>query len=161
MENLDIFDELFNPLAPTSASIDEVHKKGLWHQTFACWVISPQRKTILFQLRGARNRIDPGSLDASASGHLKAGEKPADGFRELREELGIDIPVENRRWIDAPACLMEIKPLQLYCLGKENLPYIYRASACPGLICTQVERKQEYRFLSSDKLEYSHTFQRM
>lgn len=99
MENLDVFDELFNPLEPTNASIDEVHKKGLWHQTFACWVVNPQRETILFQLRGSRNRIDPGSLDASASGHLKAGEKPADGFRELREELGIDISVENRRLI--------------------------------------------------------------
>ncbi|MDE1152233.1 MAG: NUDIX domain-containing protein [Micavibrio sp.] len=99
MENLDIFDELFNPLEPASASIDDVHKKGLWHQTFACWIVNPQKETVLFQLRGARNRIDPGSFDASSSGHLKAGESPADGFRELREELGIDIPVENRRSI--------------------------------------------------------------
>lgn len=96
MENLDIFDELFNPLEPASASIDDVHKKGLWHQTFACWIVNPQKETVLFQLRGVRNRIDPGSFDASSSGHLKAGESPADGFRELREELGIDIPVENR-----------------------------------------------------------------
>jgi isopentenyldiphosphate isomerase len=96
MENLDIFDELFNPLNPASASIGEVHKKGLWHQTFACWIVNPQKETVLFQLRGARNRIDPGSFDASSSGHLKAGESPADGFRELREELGIDIPIENR-----------------------------------------------------------------
>lgn len=99
MENLDIFDELFNSLEPASASIDEVHKKGLWHQTFACWIINPQKETVLFQLRGARNRIDPGSFDASSSGHLKAGESPADGFRELSEELGIDIPIENRHLI--------------------------------------------------------------
>jgi len=87
MEYLDIFDELFNPLEPAKASIDDVHKKGLWHQTFACWIVNPQKETVLFQLRGVRNRIDPGSFDASSSGHLKAGESPADGFRELSEEL--------------------------------------------------------------------------
>lgn len=96
MENLDVFDELYNPLDPPSAPIDEVHKKGLWHQTFACWVIHPQKRSVMFQLRGPRNRIDPGSFDASASGHLSAGEKPTDGFRELHEELGITIPQEDQ-----------------------------------------------------------------
>lgn len=99
MENLDVFDELYNPLDPSSAPIDEVHKQGLWHQTFACWVINPQKRSVLLQLRGPRNRIDPGSLDASASGHLSTGEKPNDGFRELHEELGISIPDENRAYL--------------------------------------------------------------
>lgn len=99
MENLDVFDELFTPLDPPSAPIDEVHKKGLWHQTFACWLVNPQKRSILLQLRGPRNRIDPGSLDASASGHLSAGEKPQDGFRELQEELGATIPAEDRFYL--------------------------------------------------------------
>ena len=99
MENLDVFDELYNPLTPSIACIDDVHKKGLWHQTFACWIVNPQKNSLLMQLRGARNRIDPGSLDASASGHLATGEKPEDGFRELHEELGISIPVQDRQYL--------------------------------------------------------------
>ncbi len=99
MENLDVFDELYTPLDPATASIDEVHKKGLWHQTFACWVVNPQKHSVLLQLRGPRNRIDPGSLDASASGHLAAGESPEDGFRELHEELGISIPKADRTYL--------------------------------------------------------------
>ena len=99
MEILDIFDELYNPLAPPTASIDEVHKRGLWHQTFACWVINPQTHTVLLQLRGPRNRIDPSRFDASASGHLASGEQPEDGFRELREELGITVPNAARAYL--------------------------------------------------------------
>lgn len=99
MEKLDVFDELYHPLDPPSASIDDVHKKGLWHQTFACWVVNPQKRSVLLQLRGPKNRIDPGSLDASAGGHLATGEKHVEGFRELEEELGLSIPAEDRAYL--------------------------------------------------------------
>jgi len=96
MEKLDVFDAFYDPLTPPVAGIDEVHQKGLWHRTFACWVADPQANAVLLQQRGPRNRIDPGSFDASASGHLAAGERPEDGFRELREELGINIAPDDR-----------------------------------------------------------------
>lgn len=99
MEILDVFDAEGNPLSPPRAAIDEVHRKGLWHQTFACWVVNPNSHSVLFQLRGPRNRIDPGSFDASASGHLSAGETPAEGFRELQEELGLSIAEADRAYI--------------------------------------------------------------
>ncbi len=99
MENLDVFDELFQPLTPSIASIQEVHERGLWHQTFACWVVNPLKGSVILQLRGPRNRIDPGSLDASASGHLATGERPEDGFRELQEELGMSIPSIDRLYL--------------------------------------------------------------
>jgi isopentenyldiphosphate isomerase len=99
VEFLDVFDELYTPLAPASVSIDEVHQKGLWHQTFACWLVNCQKGTVVLQLRGAKNRIDPNSFDSSAGGHLASGEKPADGFRELREELGMTIPEKDRFYL--------------------------------------------------------------
>ncbi len=99
MEKLDVFDELFNPLEPSSTTIDEVHTKGLWHQTFACWLVNKKKSTVMLQLRGPRNRIDPGSFDASASGHLSAGEKPEEGFRELEEEIGVTIAAVDRRYL--------------------------------------------------------------
>jgi 8-oxo-dGTP pyrophosphatase MutT (NUDIX family) len=94
-EMLDVFDAAGAALDPPFLSIDDVHRRGLWHRTFACWLVSP-RGTVLLQKRGPRNRIDPGSYDAAASGHLRAGETPDDGWRELHEELGIEVPAPDR-----------------------------------------------------------------
>lgn len=96
---LDVFDETYNKLSPPQRTIDDVHKLGLWHKTFACWLIHPQRATIYLQLRGPRNRIDPSSYDASASGHLEIGESPEDGFRELEEELGICADTVKKQYL--------------------------------------------------------------
>lgn len=95
-ENLNVFDAGGKPLDPPVASIDDVHKNGLWHITFACWLVNPLRESIVLQKRGPRNRIDPGTYDASASGHLSAGETTEDGWRELHEELGVVPPAEDR-----------------------------------------------------------------
>ncbi|MEZ0226126.1 MAG: NUDIX domain-containing protein [Alphaproteobacteria bacterium] len=98
-EHLDVFNEIYEPLDPPSAPFDEVHKKGLWHQTFACWLVNEEKRTVVLQLRGPKNSIDPGSLDASAGGHVITGESPEDGFRELKEELGLEIPKDQRFYL--------------------------------------------------------------
>lgn len=90
-------DELLDVVEPTGAVLGQelrsvVHRDGLWHQTFHCLVIrsgSPAR--VVLQRRRAGTTSFPGRLDVSVTGHLSAGEKPLDGIRELREELGIDV----------------------------------------------------------------------
>lgn len=74
---------------------DEVHREGLWHQTFHCWLLYRAQNTnyILFQKRHADKQDFPSQLDITAAGHLEAGEGPDDGVRELKEELGIDVPI--------------------------------------------------------------------
>ncbi len=99
MEQIDIFDEEFYPIEPKSTTIDIVHQKGLWHQTFACWLVNPKENTIYLQLRGPKNRIGPNTFDASASGHLSAGEAPIDGFRELEEELGNNLNLSEKIYL--------------------------------------------------------------
>lgn len=99
MEQIDIFNEDGLPLISEKASIDTVHQKGLWHQTFACWFIHPEKKEILIQWRGPKNRVDPGSFDASAGGHLASGEIPSDGFREAQEELGISSDLSHKFYL--------------------------------------------------------------
>ncbi len=98
MEQIDIFDENFKYL-DSSVSIDEIHQKGLWHQTFACWVYNPNKKVIYLQLRGPKNRIGAGTFDASASGHLSANETKEDGFREVYEELGISATANEAEYL--------------------------------------------------------------
>lgn len=75
----------------------EVHNRGLWHQTFQCWIISLTEGSlkIMLQLRQIDKDTFPGKLDISCAGHLLAGESREDGIRELEEELGLQVPYEQ------------------------------------------------------------------
>lgn len=72
-----------------TADRPEVHNGGHWHEVFHCVVVrsgAPAR--VLLQRRHRSKAAFPGLLDLSATGHLAAGETPAEGVRELNEELG-------------------------------------------------------------------------
>lgn len=64
----------------------DVHRDGDWHLAFHLWVVGPDG--VLLQRRAADKASWPGYLDASAAGHLLAGEAIQDGIREAEEELG-------------------------------------------------------------------------
>jgi 8-oxo-dGTP pyrophosphatase MutT (NUDIX family) len=89
-------DELLDVLEPTGAIVGRqprsvVHRDGLWHQVFHCLVVrSGPPARVLLQRRRWTSRAFAGLLDLSVTGHLHAGEQPADGVREIREELGLD-----------------------------------------------------------------------
>ena len=89
MEQIDYFDSDFNYIGQTS--IDDIHQRGLWHQTVAFWLYNADRKAVYLQLRGPKNRVGANTFDASAGGHLSATETKEDGFRELYEELGVKV----------------------------------------------------------------------
>ncbi|KEQ24534.1 NUDIX hydrolase [Paenibacillus tyrfis] len=93
-EIFDIFDERMNPVGQASRS--EVHARGLWHQTFHCWIAEPTdgEAVLLFQERHPGKDTFPSLLDTSCAGHLLAGEVVEDGVRELEEELGLSVPFE-------------------------------------------------------------------
>lgn len=85
---------------------EEAHRQGLWHRCFHCWICGRDasgRPYLLLQRRAAGKDTWPGYLDVTAAGHLKSGEEPLDGLRELEEELGIRpdparlIPLGTRR----------------------------------------------------------------
>lgn len=91
-ELIDIFDENMNMLGTAMKS--QAHREGLWHKVFRCWIIKRDgrgRHKIWLQLRGKDKKFYPGLLDASASGHLRAGETAKDGIREIEEELGLKV----------------------------------------------------------------------
>jgi len=98
-ELLDYFDDKLNWLG--TATREEVHKTGLWHQTFHCWIIrkSGNKKYVLFQRRSAEKKSYPNALDITAAGHLLAGETKEDGLRELNEELGIDAQLSDLNYL--------------------------------------------------------------
>ncbi len=83
-EILDVFDE-HGRHAGTKRRAD-VHRDGDWHLAFHLWVVAPAG--VLLQRRAHDKSAWPGFLDASAAGHLLAGEAIRDGLREADEELG-------------------------------------------------------------------------
>ncbi|WP_018662792.1 NUDIX hydrolase [Heyndrickxia acidiproducens] len=97
MENelLKIFDE--NGLVLGTATRAEAHRKGLWHETFHFWLVGCEngKRQIYFQIRSPHKKDFPNKLDITAAGHLLAHETVMDGIREVKEELGLDIPFGN------------------------------------------------------------------
>jgi isopentenyldiphosphate isomerase len=83
-ELLDVFDERGWHLGAKRRA--DVHRDGDWHLAFHLWVVSPDG--VLFQRRARDKASWPRYLDASAAGHLLAGEAIRDGLREADEELG-------------------------------------------------------------------------
>lgn len=74
------------------ASRDEIHARALLHRS--CHMILFNTKGQVFlQKRSLYKDNEPGLWDSSAAGHVDAGEDYlVCAVRELREELGLDVP---------------------------------------------------------------------
>jgi isopentenyldiphosphate isomerase len=94
-ELLNVFDEEGNHKG--TAARQDVHKNGLWHETFHCWFIKKEAETwyLYFQLRSLDKKDYPNLLDITAAGHLLSHETCKDGVREVREETGIEVNFED------------------------------------------------------------------
>ncbi|MED1563654.1 NUDIX domain-containing protein [Alkalihalobacillus alcalophilus] len=110
MEYLQVFNDIREPVGIKSR--DEVHRFGYWHETFHCWFVGEEadKPVIYFQLRSKLKQDYPELFDITAAGHLLAGETINDGIREVHEELGIEVKMED---------LIPLGVLD-YCATKEN-----------------------------------------
>lgn len=93
-ERLKIFDEDGNPIGV--ATREEVHARGLWHETFHCWFMAKEDDThyLYLQIRSEQKKDYPNLLDITAAGHLLVNETVQDGVREVYEETGIAVSFE-------------------------------------------------------------------
>ncbi len=93
-EVLEIYNERMELIGQKPRS--EVHKNGYWHKSFHCWIVYKDKSGqtyIVLQKRSATKDVIPNRLDISVAGHLDIGEKPEDGLREIKEEMGIDVDI--------------------------------------------------------------------
>jgi isopentenyldiphosphate isomerase len=89
-ELVDIYNENFELIGSKMKS--EARRNGHWVSSIHCWIIRPNSGGyVLFQKRGALKKIFPNTLDISAAGHYKSGEKEYEGIREISEELGLNV----------------------------------------------------------------------
>lgn len=98
-EVLTVFDDQRNPIG--RAERGDVHRLGLWHETFHCWFISkePEKVSLYLQLRSADKKDYPNLLDITAAGHLLESENVRDGIREVKEEIGFDISYDDLKFL--------------------------------------------------------------
>ncbi|GAE07454.1 hypothetical protein [Paenibacillus sp. JCM 10914] len=80
-----------------TATRDEVHRQGHWHEAFQCWFIKKEEgiERIYLQLRSTDKKDHPNLLDITAAGHLLATETVMDGIREIQEEIGVDVAYDD------------------------------------------------------------------
>ena len=98
MELVDIVDEN-NRLTGQIEDRWIAYEKGLWRRTVSCWIMN-ERGEILLQKRAGEKRRNP-SKWAKTGGQVDSGETVEEAiFREVKEELGIEIPKEQIKVID-------------------------------------------------------------
>ncbi len=100
MEYLDIYTENGELIGKEERSI--VHRDALWHKTVHCWLYD-KSGNIYFQIRKKE-----GKFYTTASGHIQAGETVPEGFkREIKEEIGIDVDINNCTVVDIVKFVMD------------------------------------------------------
>lgn len=110
-ERFDLVTAWGAPLGVSKRRAD-VHRDGDWHRSIHVWIYGEDEGApfLLFQRRGLDKDTWPGMLDATAAGHLAAGETVQDAFREVEEELGIAPEPERLCWIGTRVCANEQAP---------------------------------------------------
>lgn len=155
-EILQVFDSFYRPQGAQPREI--VHRDGLWHQTFQCWLIRKRDDHIyvLFQYRSPNKKDFPAMLDIPAAGHLNFDETKEDGIREIKEELGIDIDYRALRYLGIRTEVMEFpgfinKEIQHVYLLEDHTPleeYTLQEEEVFGLV--EVELNDGLRLLSGE-----------
>lgn len=132
MEYLDAYDEFKNYIGAFTR--EEVHEKGMWHNTIHCWLYD-DAGNIYFQKRSDANKFY-----TTSSGHVKAGETLNVAFgREIKEEIGINVPYDK-------AELINIIPWQM---DKEKNGKIIKDRAFANVYLLNIGSKK-YHFTFND-----------
>ena len=94
-EVLAVFDKNHQKIGQQSRGF--IHTQGLWHETFHCWIVHIEHGVpyLYFQQRSNVKKDFPNLFDITAAGHLLARETVNDGIREVEEELGLAISMDE------------------------------------------------------------------
>jgi isopentenyldiphosphate isomerase len=92
-ELLDVLDESGAATGVTKAR-SAVHRDGDWHRVLHVWV-AREDGTLILQRRSRFKDLEPGKVDVTVGGHLRAGESVLDAAREAEEEIGLEIRPER------------------------------------------------------------------
>jgi isopentenyldiphosphate isomerase len=79
----------------------DVHRDGDWHRAIHVWIYGcdDAGAFLLMNQRGRHKDTWPLALDATVGGHLGAGESVEDAYREVEEEIGIEVDPGRLQYI--------------------------------------------------------------
>lgn len=85
-----------------------MHRDGDWHAAIHVWVggLADGVPTVVLQRRSQTKDTHPGRVDVAVGGHVGAGETSAEAMREAREEIGLELTIDDvtfigRRFVSA------------------------------------------------------------
>lgn len=95
-ERFDVLTETGEP-AGFSKPRREVHRDGDWHASVHVWILLrwQGRVGLVLQRRCMQKDTNPGVVDVSVGGHVRAGEGVFDALRECEEELGLAVTPDD------------------------------------------------------------------
>ncbi|MEI7026274.1 NUDIX hydrolase [Paenibacillus sp. y28] len=155
-EQFDVLDAQMNKIG--TASRQQVHAQGLWHQTFHCWILQQAgggQGKLLLQLRHPDKETFPNRFDISCAGHLTSGETVEDGVRELEEELGLSVPAQALTYCGVVAeetviskdfVDREFSHVFLYMCTQPLQAYRFQLSEVSGLFLVDLEAFEQLLF---------------
>ena len=150
MEYLDVLDEKGN-LTGKKKPRDEVHRDGDWHRTVYVWIMNAQGE-LLIQKRSPNKESAPNKWDASAAGHVEAGDWPINaGVREVKEELGIELKTEQLQYLFTDRTFAD--PAKPFKNNQFNEVFVAKVDVDLSQIKIQEEEVSEVRFLSINDLK--------
>ncbi|MGY3777267.1 NUDIX hydrolase [Isobaculum melis] len=99
MEVVKYFDENYHHLG--DETLENIHKKGLWHETFHCWMVSKREEEwfVQLQIRSQSKQDFPNFLDVAVTGELLATERMQDGVKKIEAQLGLDLFFKELQFI--------------------------------------------------------------
>ena len=110
-ELFDVLDAAGRPTGRVKRRAD-VHRDGDWHRAFHCWVLDESeggRPHLLFQRRGAHKDTWPSKLDVTVGGHYAHGETLRDVVREVEEEIGRAVSLDELVRLGMRATVSELE----------------------------------------------------
>jgi len=129
-ELVDVFDDRLRKIGTETRY--QAHLHGSWHLNVHCWVVSGRGGgSILFQLRSRKKETYPGRLDSTVGGHIRAGETVRGVVREVREEIGLKVTIDDLVFLGTRLDLGEYRGMikkevaTVFLLRKDLLPSAY------------------------------------